>query len=169
MSDVLRAPKSIVGVYMRVSPAELRRLTREPGAVRRFDTRAAIESGTGLDLGHAWEALAVLIDGGIRLPETGPTLGELPLPDEDPGATWSYVPADRVPAIAAELREHHVQFARLYVVDGDDTDPYMLDLRTGGYPGYREYLLERLDRLAAHYEQASIRGEALVVRIGESV
>lgn len=153
-------------MYLRVPAHELDHLLAHPESLASLELRAALDDGRALDLGRAWEPLAVLIDGGVHLPDTGPTLGDEPLPDLDPGAAWSCVPAARVAAVAEELRRHHRQFARLYVVDGEDTDPYMMDTRTGGYQGNRDYLVAKLARLAEHYDEAARHREAMLVRIG---
>jgi hypothetical protein len=167
VSSVSEAPKPIVGVYIRVPGDELDRLRTNGDTLPSFDVTAALADGRGFDLGRAWEPLAVLIDGGVRLPETGPTLGEFALPDTDASAAWSGIEASRVPAVATQLRDTCRRFGALYVVDGEDTDPYMMDTRTGGYRGNRDYLVKKLELLAKHFAEAAERGEAMLVRIGE--
>ncbi len=167
MPGVGDGTKPIVGVYIRLPVSDVDRLRDKPDVLSKFDHRVSLADGRGLDLGRAWEALAVLIDGGVRLPERGPTLGELPLPDCDARAAWSYVDAVRVPVVAEALAAVCRQFAKLYGGDGEDTDPYMSDGRTAGYRGNRDYLLKKLELLAKHYGHAAVAGEAMVVRIGE--
>lgn len=167
MSSVIAAQAPIVGVYIRAPEGELDQLLRDARRLLDYDVRAALEDGRAFDLGRAWEPLAVLIDGGVRLPETGPTLGEVPMDDGDPVATWSGIRSVRVPLVAKELRESCKRFGTLYRVDGEDTDPYMMDTRTGGYRGNRDYLVKKLESLADHYAAAAERGEAMLVRIGQ--
>jgi hypothetical protein len=167
VSDVLLASKPIVGTYLRVSVSELAGLESSPSMLLELDIDGAFARGVALDLGRGWEPLAVWIDGGVRLPEQGPTLGEVALPDVDPLAAWSYVDASRVPLVAQQLTAMCRGFAALYARDGEDTDPYMSDGRTGGYRGNRDYLMKKLEGLARHYGEAAQRGEAILVRIGE--
>ena len=161
--------KRIVGVYVRLLPAELRHLQEHPDALLNYDLRGPLKDGRALDLGRAWESLAVLVDGGVRLPERGPTLGQLALPDCDHRAAWSCVEAAGVVTFAEVLATTCRQFAKLYGVDGEDTDPYLSDGRTGGYRGNQDYLIKKLEQLSIHYQTAVARGEAMLVRIGESL
>lgn len=167
MSSELQPSKPIVGTYLRVAANELARLEHEPARLLTLDVTTAFADGRALDLGRGWEPLAVLIDGGVRLPETGPTLGERALPDVDPKAAWSCIDAARLPLVAEELTVLCRGFASLYAFDSEDTDPYMSDARTGGYRGNRDYLAKKLEGLAKHYAEAARRGEAILVRIGE--
>jgi len=167
VSSVLEASKPIVGVYIRVAGDELDGLRQHGERLAEVDVARAIEDGRAFDLGRAWEPLAVLIDGGVRLPETGPTLGEIPLPDTDPRVAWSCIEAERVPVLATLLGDSCRRFGALYFVDGEDTDPYMMDTRTGGYRGNRDYLVKKLELLARHFVVAAEAGEAMLVRIGE--
>ncbi len=163
------ALKQIVGIYIRLPLGEVERLRDRPEVLPKYDPRVALADGRGVDLGRAWEDLGVLIDGGARLPDHGPTVGELPLPETDTRATWSYVTPERVVAIAAELANHRRNFRKLYVVDGEDTDPAMAAARTGGYRGHDDYMMTKLAQLAAHYAAAASNGEAMLVRIGERI
>src|SRR5690606_4980673 len=87
--------KPIVGIYIRMDLAELHRLRDRPEVLPMYDPRVALEDGRGLDLGRAWESLGVFLDGGITLPEIGPTVGDFPMAPTDERATWSYVEPDR--------------------------------------------------------------------------
>lgn len=167
VSDVALTSKPIVGTYLRVSVGALADLESSPSLLVALDLDTALAEGRALDLGRGWEPLAVWIDGGFRLPEAGPTLGEVALPDVDPTAAWSYVGVSRVPYVAEQLVAMCRGFAVLYARDGEDTDPYMSDGRTGGYRGNRDYLVRKLEGLARHYEEAARHGEAMLVRIGE--
>jgi hypothetical protein len=163
------AVKQIVGIYVRVPMSEVERLRDHPEVLPKYDPRVALGDGRGIDLGRAWEDLGVLLDGGVRLPDRGPTVGELALPDNDSRAAWSFVEPVRVMAIADELASHQRNFRKLYLVDGEDTDPEMTAARTGGYRRSDDYLMTKLAQLALHYAQAAKNGEAMLVRIGERV
>jgi hypothetical protein len=163
----LEASKPIVGLFVRTPMQDVVILRDAPELLATFDAAVPMAEGRAFDLGRAWEPLAVLLDGGVCLPEHGPTLGEVPLPDSDPRAAWSYVDPARVVTVAAELDAHCRHFAKLYTVDGEDTDPFMSDARTGGYRGNRDYLIKKLGLLATHYADAASLGQAMLVRIGE--
>ena len=88
--------KQIVGIYIRMAEAELGRLRDNPSILPKYDPRVPLADGRGLDIGRAWEELAVFIDGGVKLPDHGPTVGDVPIATEDTRATWSYVAPERV-------------------------------------------------------------------------
>jgi hypothetical protein len=159
----------IVGIYIRVPMREIERLRSHPEVLPKYDPRVALADGRAIDLGRAWEDLGVLLDGGVRLPDHGPTVGDIPLPETDSRAMWSYVEPATVAEIAERLAAHKKNFRTLYVVDGEDTDPHMLSARTGGYRDSNHYLMTKLATLAEHYAAAAASGEAMLVRIGERV
>lgn len=161
--------KQIVGIYIRMNPEELYRLRDHPDVLPKYDPRVALDDGRGLDLGRAWESLGVFLDGGIQLPDMGPTVGEFPMGPADEQAAWSYVAPDRVVEIAAELGTlDRREFHRRYQVDNEDTQD-IPDMRTGGWGSRQQYLFKKLRALAHHYQQAAQRGEGMLVRIGERV
>jgi hypothetical protein len=161
--------KPIVGIYIRMEVAELHRLRDQPDVLPKYDPRVALDDGRGLDLGRAWESLGVFLDGGITLPDIGPTVGDFPMPATDERATWSYVEPDRVAEIAAELGSmNRGEFHRRYQVDNEDTQD-IPDMRTAGWGSRQHYLFKKLRALAHHYGEAARRGEAMLVRIGERV
>ncbi len=159
----------IIGIYIRLPIGEVDRLRERPELLPKYDPRVALADGRAVDLGRAWEDLGVLLDGGAKLPDHGPTVGELALPETDSRATWSYVEPSRVAAMAIDLASHRQNFRKLYVVDGEDTDPAMAAARTGGYRRHDDYMMTKLAQLAAHYATAAANGEAMLVRIGERI
>jgi hypothetical protein len=161
--------KHIIGIYIRLDAREVARLRENPQILPKYDPRVALQDGRGLDLGRAWEELGVFLDGGVKLPETGATLGDIPLPATDPRATWSYIEPSRVVELAAALDQlGERQFRKSYEVDGEDTD-VIPGSRTDGWGDRAQYLWKKLQALAIHYRQAAERGEAMLVRIGERV
>ena len=162
--------KQIVGIYIRMSEAEIGRLRDHSDILPKYDPRVALADGRGLDLGRAWEELAVFIDGGVKLPEIGPTVGEIPLPSSDTRATWSYIPAARVAEMAAELlRIEKKEFAERYEADLEDTADSLPDARTDGWGDRRTYLRKKLRVLSAHFARAAKQSEGMLVRIGERI
>jgi hypothetical protein len=161
--------KVIVGIYIRMTAAELDRLRDDPAVLPKYDPRVALDDGRGLDLGRGWESLGVFLDGGITLPDVGPTVGEHPLPHVDERAAWSYVEPARVAEFASELSSmNRGEFYRRYQVDNEDTQD-IPDMRTGGWGSRQQYLFKKLRALAHHYAEAARRGEGMLVRIGERV
>ncbi|MBI4702534.1 MAG: DUF1877 family protein [Deltaproteobacteria bacterium] len=161
---------TLVAFYIRVPTSEIERLREHPEILPKYDPRVALGDGRGLDLGRAWEALGCLLDGGVRAPEIGPTVGEEPLPGTDTRAVWSYVSAARVEEIARRLGElDRQQFREIYDVDPEDTADSLPDERTAGWGGRSDYLYKKLRLLAKHYREAAEQGEAILVRIGERV
>ena len=163
--------KQITGIYIRLDADEIRRLRENPHILPKYDPRVALADGRGLNLGRAWEELGVFLDGGVKLPDRGPTVGDLPMPpNDDERATWSYVEPERVAEMAAELRDFRrsARFRIRYDVDPEDT----LDepgSRTAGFGDRRQYMFNKLRALAEHYRRAADNGEGMLVRIGERI
>lgn len=170
MSQGALALKQIVGIYIQLPGRELERLRQHPEVLPKYDPRVALVDGRGLDLGSAWADLGVFLDGGVKLPDVGPTVGEEALPDTDGRATWSSVSPARVVVVAAELKRlHRRKFSSLYLVDGEETQPPVGSTRTGGYARGDDYLFNKLRQIAVHYARAAELGEGMLVRIGERV
>jgi hypothetical protein len=164
------ALKPIVGIYIRLARGELERLRAHPEILPKYDPRVAITDGRGLDIGRAWEELAVFVDGGVRVPDTGPTVGEVPLPHTDARASWSLVEPERVAAMADTLDKlTREDFERHYESDGVDTAEPLPGSLSGGYRDHASYLYQKLRQLARHYAAAADAGEGMLVRIGERV
>lgn len=160
--------KHIVGIYIRLSRRELERLREHPDILPKYDPRVALTDGRGLDLGRAWEELAVFLDGGVKLPDVGPTVGETPIKSEDARATWSYIEPERVTEWAVELAElSKKEFDHRYSADPDDTQDSLPGSRTGKWGDRAAYLWGKLRALAEHFTLAAEQGEGMLVRIGE--
>jgi hypothetical protein len=161
----------VIGIYIRMTTGEIRRFCNDPEILPKYDPRVALADGRGLDLGRAWEELGVFLDGGVRLPETGPTIGEIPLPNTDSRATWSYIAPERVAAIATELgavgRRDFMD--RYHEPDPEETADSLPGSRTGGWGDRGSYLYKKLRALAAHFARAAESGEAMLVRIGTRI
>jgi len=161
--------KHIVGIYIRVAHSEVLRLRDHPEVLPKYDPRVALDDGRGLDLGRAWEELAVFLDGGVRVPEVGPMVGEHSMPSTDQRATWSYVEPAQVAAFAEQLRQmRRKQFRQHYDVDAEDTLT-MPGSITGEWGDRAQYMYNKLRLLAQHYGKAAADGEAMLVRIGERI
>lgn len=161
--------RMIVGIYIRLPPEELARLRERPEILPKYDPRVALEDGRGLDIGRAWDTLGVFLDGGFHLPETGPIVGDHPMPPTDDRATWSYVEPDEVKTFAAELATiDKAEFYRRYQVDAEESVE-IPDSRTGGWGDQGAYLFKKLRILAGHYRRAAEHGEGMLVRIGERI
>ncbi len=162
--------KRIVAIYIRLKLSEIDRLRDRPEILPMYDPRVALAVGRGLDLGQDWDELGAYLEGGIKIPEVGPTVGEEILPDTDSRARWSYVVPDRVVAIAKQLKRYsRREFVRSYKTDTEETQEFVRDEQTG-VPGDRASLLfHKLRTLADHYSAAAEHGEAMLVRIGERV
>lgn len=159
--------KHIVGIYIRMSREEIERLAGNPNILPKYDPRVALSDGRGLDLGRAWEELGVFLDGGVKLPDAGPTVGDVPMPPVDARATWSYVEPARVREMAEELRQmRRAQFRTRYRVDAEDTQT-IPGSRTGPHGDRKSYMYKKLRDLAGHYAKAAEAGEGMLVRIGE--
>lgn len=159
--------KHIVGIYIRLEHDEIQRLKDNPNILPKYDPRVALTDGRGLDIGRAWEELGVFLDGGVKLPDVGPTVGDIPLPNTDARATWSYVEPSRVQAMAEELRQmRRSQFRDRYRVDAEDTQTIPGN-QTGAFGDRRQYMYKKLRDLAGHYAKAAQAGEGMLVRIGE--
>lgn len=160
----------IVGIYIRLPPAELERLREHTESLASYDVRAALAEGRAYDIGRAWEELAVFIDGGFRIPEHGPTIGEHALPCSDVTATWSCVLPDRVVEMARDLsRFDDDSFRQKYDVDPEETQDTLTSARTGAWGDRAAYMYNKLIALAAHYRAAAERGEGMLVRIGAAL
>ena len=159
----------IVGIYIRLDPSEIERLRDNPSILPLYDPRVALSDGRGLDLGRAWEELGVFLDGGVTLPDRGPTVGDVPMPNTDDRATWSYIEPERVAEMAAMLSQYHKRELREhYDVDGEDT-ARLIDARTAGWGDRAQYMYNKLRALAKHFAAAAGRGEGMLVRIGERI
>ena len=160
----------IVGIYIRVQRDEIERLREHPDVLPKYDPRVALADGRGLDLGRAWEELGVFLDGGVQLPEKGPTVGESPLPSEDGRAMWAYVEPEQVVEMAETLREmRRKQFQDRYDVDPEETQDQLPGVRTGSWGDRAGYLWAKLRELTSHYALAAENGEGMLVRIGERI
>ena len=161
--------KHIVGIYIRMQLDEIERLRQNPTILPKYDPRVALRDGRGYDIGRAWEELGVFLDGGIELPESGPTVGEELMPNTDERATWSYVIPDRVVVMADSLKDlTHRDFVERYRVDQEDTQP-IPGMSTGEFGDRTKYLFWKLRKLANHYVEAAANGEGMLVRIGERI
>lgn len=159
--------KYIVGIYIRMQREEIERLRDNPSILPKYDPRVPLSDGRALDLGRAWEELGVFLDGGVKLPDTGPTVGDLPLPNTDKRAAWSYVEPSRVREMAEELRQmRRAQFRQRYEVDQEDTQT-IPGTQTGAFGDRQQYMYKKLRDLAGHYAKAAAAGEGMLVRIGE--
>ncbi len=159
----------IVGIYIRMPLREIERLRDKPEILPKYDPRVALADGRGLDLGRAWEELAVFLDGGVQVPDVGPTVGEIPVSAPDPRAAWSYVEPERVAIMAGMLRKmRKSQFGVHYKIDNEDTQE-LPGARTGSWGDRGQYMYKKLRSLAAHYAKAADNGEGMLVRIGERV
>ena len=161
--------KQIVGMYIRLDVAEIERLRDHPEILPKYDPRVPLADGRGIDIGRAWEELAVFIDGGVKVPEVGPTVGEIPLPSTDSRATWSYVEPERVAEMAQQLRSMRRKTVHnRYAVDMEDTQT-LPGTRTGAWGDRASYMYNKLRVLAKHYTEAADAGQGMLVRIGERV
>lgn len=162
--------KQIVAIYIRLAPSEIDRLREKPEILPLYDPRVALADGRGLDLGQGWDELGAYLEGGITIPETGPTVGEEVLPDLDPRARWSYVVPERVAAIARQLMRYtRREFFRSFKTDTDETQDFVRDEQSGTIGDRASYMFQKLRTLARHYSAAAECGEAMLVRIGERV
>ena len=165
-----RQLKKIVGIYIRMSEHELQRLRSQPEILPKYDPRVALSDGRAVDIGRAWEELGVFLDGGVRLPEQGPTVGDIPLPQTDSRATWSYIEPERVKAMAEHLMQmRKKEFRKAYDVDPEDTQDSLPGSRTGQWGSRGAYMYQKLRMLASHYADAARHGQAMLVRIGERI
>ena len=160
--------KPIVAVYIRIPAKELERLRKQPQILPKYDPRVALADGRGLDIGRAWDELGCYLDGGAKVPDQGPTVGEEPLPNIDERALWSFVEPARVKVIAHALAEiKATDFRREYHIDPEATADVLPEERTGVFKDRATYLFGKLKSLAFHYAKAAEQGEAMLVRIGE--
>jgi hypothetical protein len=162
--------KPIVALYIRIPAKELERLRARPQILPKYDPRVALADGRGLDIGRAWDELGCYLDGGAKVPEQGPTVGEEPLANTDERALWSCVLPGRVQVIAQALGEiSAAEFRHEYKFDPEETADVLPEERTGVFKDRATYLYGKLKSLALHYAKAAERGEAMLVRIGERV
>lgn len=162
--------KRIVAIYIRLELNAIDRLREQPEILPMYDPRVALADGRGLDLGQGWDELGAYLEGGIKIPESGPTVGEESLPDTDSRARWSYIVPDRVAAIAKRLNRYtRREFERSYKIDSEETQDFMRDEQTGALGNRASYMFHKLRTLADHYSAAAARGQAMLVRIGERV
>lgn len=160
----------IVAIYIRMPMREVERLRDHPEVLPKYDPRVALADGRGIDIGRAWEELAVFLDGGVSVPQVGPTVGDVPLASNDERATWSYVEPARVVAYADDLqRLERSEFRQAYDADNEDTADSLPDARTGGWGDRATYMYKKLRLLAEHYAAAAAKGDAMLVRIGERI
>jgi hypothetical protein len=160
---------AIVGIYIRLGMEELLRLRDHPDVLPKYDPRVALGDGRGLDIGRAWEELGAFYEGGVKVPESGPTVGEVPLHCDDQRAAWSYVEPERVAVFADKLRLlRRAQFRQRYESDGEDTLT-MPGTMTGEFGDREKYMYKKLRLLARHYADAAASGEGMLVRIGARV
>lgn len=160
--------RQIVGIYIRMGPRELSRLREHPEILPKYDPRVALADGRGLDLGRAWEELGVFLDGGVKLPDAGATVGDVPLPSNDSRATWSYIEPERVRVLAGELSAmRRDDFCARYEVDNEDT--LTMPGTTGAHGDRRGFMYRKLRELASHYAAAALNGEGMLVRIGDRI
>jgi hypothetical protein len=162
--------RHVVGYYIRLKSREIDRLKSNPDILPKYDPRVALGDGRGIDLGRAWEELGVFLDGGVHIPDAGPTVGEQPMPSTDVRATWSYVEPSRVVELAEQLRVlRRDEFSRHYDIDGEDTADSLPGSRTAGFGDRAGYMYKKLRILASHYADAAEQGEGMLVRIGERI
>jgi Domain of unknown function (DUF1877) len=159
--------KQIVGMYIRMEWVEIERLRDHPEILPKYDPRVPLADGRAIDIGRAWEELGVFIDGGVKCPEVGPTVGDVPMNGEDSRAMWSYVEPERVVAMAAELKQMRRKSVRQqYHVDLEDTQT-LPGARTGAWGDRAAYVYNKLRALTKHYQAAADAGQGMLVRIGE--
>jgi len=162
--------KQIIGIYIRMDREEIHRLRDDPEILPKYDPRVAITDGRGIDLGRSWEELGVFLDGGVALPDHGPTVGDQPMPSTDERAAWSYIEPERVVEMAEELTAmRRREFKSRYKVDPEDTQDSLPAARTGGWGNRGAYLYSKLRMLADHFAAAADHGQGMLVRIGERV
>jgi hypothetical protein len=154
-------------IVYRVSPEELAGYEREPGRLVGLPLEDALREGRAVDLGRAWEELGCLLEGGIRTPETGPTVGEEHLLTTADGVAWNLIRTERVAEIARDhLSLSRDAFYQLFHADDADTADSLPGDRTGEWGDHSKYLYDKFRRLKAFYEAAAGAGEAVLVRLG---
>jgi hypothetical protein len=159
---------SVPAIYLRLSERDLAVLIAEPSRLATFDIAGPLADGRALDLGRGWDELGCLIEGGIKTPTTGPTVGENAIHVEDGRAAWSWVAPQRVRAIASQLGAYtRESFLDMYRVDDEETAQSSPGDQTGVWADRFERLYLKLDRLRTHYLEAGAKGEAMLVRIGK--
>ena len=162
--------EAIVAIYIRMPIPEIDRLRQHPEILPKYDPRVALSDGRALDLGRAWDELGCYLDGGTKVPDRGPTVGEIPLPNTDDRALWSYVTEERVQAIAQALSEVGASdFRREYQFDPEETADALPEEYTGVWKDRSTYLFGKLKSLALHYAKAAKRGEGMLVRLGPRI
>lgn len=160
--------RKIVATYLRMPLSEIERLRSRPELLATVDLRSALADGRALDIGRAWDELGCYLDGGLRVPDQGPTVGEIPLAGADEEAVWSYVEPDRVKVIAQAIADiSGTAFRRSFNADPEETADQLPDELTGMTKDRATYLYGKLKSLGFHYAKAAERGDAMLVRIGE--
>lgn len=154
-------------IYYRVSSTELARLTDAPESLNGMSLEAALKEGRALDLGRAWEELGCLLEGGIAIPESGPTVGEELLLMTDEGVAWNAIRPERVAELArGPMGLKDEAFLQLFSWDDSDTADFFPGDRTGQWGDQSQYLYEKFQLLRAFYRAAADAGEAILVRLG---
>jgi hypothetical protein len=157
----------LFALYLRVSVDDLARFEEDPARLYATPMQPALDEARALDLGRAWEDLGCLLEGGIKTPETGPTVGDQPLPTTVDGVLWSSVSSARVKEYAeGPMNLTKAQFLALCRVDEADTADFLPGERTGEWGDPTKYLFEKYRLLAALYRAAAAAGEAMLVRLG---
>jgi hypothetical protein len=161
---------NIIAIYIRMPLHEVERLRDHPEILPKYDPRVALGDGRGLDLGRAWAELGCFLDGGVKVPDEGPTVGEIHIPAPDERAMWSYVTPDRVKVVARALADiKPSDFRREYKLDPEETADALPEELTGVWKDRATYYFGKLQSLTAHYAKAAARDEAMLVRIGERI
>jgi hypothetical protein len=157
----------LFAIYLRVSAAELARVQSDPSGILQMPLSAALDEGRALDLGRAWEELGCLLEGGIRIPETGPTVGDQPLVMTDDGVAWNQILPARVAEYAhGVMALAEPQFLALCTIDEADTADFLPGERTGQWGDPTKYLFQKYQALSSLYQRAAAAGEAILVRLG---
>jgi len=157
----------LFAIYYRVSPAELDRLAGAPEVLTGMSLESALKDGRALDLGRAWEELGCLLEGGIAIPESGPTVGDEPLLLTEEGVAWNAIrPARVIELIESTMGMKDDAFLQLTSWDESDTADFFPGDKTGQWGDQSQYLYEKFQRLRAFYRLAADAGEAILVRLG---
>jgi hypothetical protein len=157
----------LFAIYLRVSVEELERIQADPSSILTMPLSGALEEGRALDLGRAWEELGCLLEGGIRTPETGPTVGDHALVTTEDGVAWNQISAARVAEYAQGVMSlAKPQFVALCTIDEADTADFLPGERTGQWSDPTQYLFQKYRALSSLYRSAASAGEAILVRLG---
>jgi hypothetical protein len=154
-------------IYVCVAKDEVDELRADPSKLIGVALQPALDEGRAVDLGRAWEELGCLIEGGIRTPESGPTVGDEAVATTEEGVAWNAVRPERVRHYAEHtLALGREQFMALFSLDDAETADAMPGDRTREWSDSRAYLFERLQALRALYARAAAEGDAVLVRLG---